>query len=285
MGANILTAIKNIVEFNENDLAEYASTYRIRINAVGEQLEYYLKDAFSSSFKASASQKADLYEAALSYSGNQNNPPDIILKGGDAFEIKKVENLRSALALNSSPPKDRLHSDDTRIIESCKACDGGNWKEKDLFYIVGYAKEGKLQHLFFVHGRCYAASRDVYEKKSDRIKAGVNTLLETLGLESEETNELGKIKKVDPLGITELRVRGMWSIQNPVRVFSGICPIDGSKEFTIVALMSKVKYESFPKSDREALEKEGKIKVSDVKIPDPNNPAKALEAKLISSGW
>jgi len=285
MEPNLLTAIKAILDFNDNDLKEYSTSYLIRINAAGEQLEFYLKDAFAGSFKLPQDKKEEKYLGVFSYLGNQNNPPDLILNKGDAFEIKKVENPGSTLALNSSYPKDRLYSDDSRITESCRASDGGSWKEKELFYVVGYAKEGRIRHMFIVHGRCYAADKKIYERISTPIKSGVQTIINELNLESGETNELGKVKRVDPLGITELRIRGMWSIQNPVRVFSGICPIDDSKDFSLVALLTKTKYESFPKAEREAMEKDGRIKVSDVKIRDPNNPAKAIDAKLIAAGW
>lgn len=285
MQPNLLTAVKNILDFRDNDLKEYSSTYLIRINAIGEQLEFYLKDAFAGSFSLKQGEKEEKYQSIFSYLGNQNNPPDMILNKGDAFEIKKVGSPNSALALNSSPPKDRLYSADSRILESCKACDGGNWKEKDLFYVIGYVKEGMVKHLFVVHGRCYAADKRVYERINDLIKTGVDSVLDELNLEAGKTNELGKVRRVDPLGITELRIRGMWSIQNPVKVFSGICPIDASKEFSAVILMSKEKYESFPKSDREMLEADARAKVLDVKVKDPNNPAKAIEAKIIIAGW
>ena len=50
MANNILRAILNIAAFGNNDLRSYASTYLNRINAVGEQLEFYIKDAVATSF-------------------------------------------------------------------------------------------------------------------------------------------------------------------------------------------------------------------------------------------
>lgn len=287
MQANILCAIRNITGYGNSDLRQYSTKYLNRINAAGEQLEFYLKDAFANSFTLPQDKKEEKYTdgSIFSYLGNQNNPPDVILAKGDAFEIKKIKNASSNLALNSSPPKDRLHSNDTRITEHCRKSDGGNWAEKDLFYVVGHVSEGTVKHIFFVHGRCYAAEREVYERISKPIKREVSSILTSLNLETAETNELGKVKRVDPLGITELRIRGMWHIQNPVRVFSGICPIDESKRFSLIALMTKEKYGKYPKSDIAALEQDGKIKVSDVKIKDPNNPAKTLDAKLIVAKW
>ena len=57
MAHNVLTAISNIVAFSNTDLKSYASTYLIRINAVGEQLEFYIKDALATSFKLPQAKK------------------------------------------------------------------------------------------------------------------------------------------------------------------------------------------------------------------------------------
>ena len=70
-----------------------------------------------------------------------------------------------------------------------------------------------------MQGTCYAANHEVYEKVHEPIKKEVDSVLDSLGLEKAETVELGKVKRVDPLGITELRIRGMWSIENPLKVF------------------------------------------------------------------
>ena len=51
MANNILRAILNIATFGNNDLKSYASTYLNRINAVGEQLEFYIKDSIANSLK------------------------------------------------------------------------------------------------------------------------------------------------------------------------------------------------------------------------------------------
>jgi len=282
MANNILRAILNIAAFGNNDLKSYASTYLNRINAVGEQLEFYVKDAIATSFKLPQAQKQAAYSKAFSYLGNQNNPPDMIIKNSDAFEIKKIESPFASLALNSSPPKDKLRAEDIRITEACRKCESLAWKEKDLFYVIGNAKGGIVKSLFFIHGTCYAASHEVYDKVHEPIKKEVDSVLDSLGLEKGETVELGKVKKVDPLGITELRIRGMWSIENPLKVFENLCKLEGGNKLNLFALMRKEKYLSFPKEDIKDLENNKNISVKDVKIRDPNNPAKLIEAKLIT---
>ena len=101
-----------------------------------------------------------------------------------------------------------------------------------------------------------------------------------MDLEFSETKELGRVNKVDPLGITNLRIRGMWTIQNPLKVYKELFGLNGNG-FQLFALMRKSKYDSFPKEDKTAIEKETGITLKDVKIQDPDNPAKQILAKLI----
>ena len=281
MPNNILNAISNIVSFGTFNLTNYASTYLIRINAVGEQLEFYIKDAIADSLKLPQDKKEAAYAKVFSYLGNQNNPPDMIIKNGDAFEIKKIESPKSALALNSSPPKDKLLANDIRITNACRNCEANKWAEKDLFYVIGHTVGGKIKYLFFIHGTCYAADHGIYEKVHSPIKKEVDSVIDSLGLEKGETVEIGKVKRVDPLGITELRIRGMWQIQNPLRVYENFCKVDDDNKFHLFALMRKEKYDSFPKEDSKKLEANKDISVQDIKIKDPNNPAKLIDAKLI----
>jgi len=163
------------------------------------------------------------------------------------------------------------------ITQACRDCE--DWREKDLIYTIGVAKNNKLQALWFIYGNCYAAGKEIYERIRNKISSGLGELE---GVEFSETKELGRVNKVDPLGITYLRIRGMWHIDNPIKVFDYITGVDGDK-FTANALILKDKYNSFPAQDRENLEKLSSkgLAISDVKIKSPNNPAKLLEAKLI----
>lgn len=289
MCPNVLTAIRSIVEFKNNDLKDYSATYHNRINQVGQQLEYYVKDAICDLFKSVKNQDELAYSRGVfSYSGTQNNPPDIIIANGDAFEIKKIENLKSTLALNNSPPKDQLHSDDPRITKECRKADGGNWKSKEMFYVVGCApkkQKGMLKYLFFVHGRCYAAERETYERLASRLKSNIKPIIESESQEITKTIELGRINRMDPLRITNFRIRGMWEIENPIRVFSYLHGVDERKSFSLAALMTKEKYDSFPKDIRDSIENDKRIISKIVQVKNPNNPAQLLEAQLVTSWW
>jgi len=275
---NILKALLNI---SKNPIADISNRYisngKNRANNMGEALESYVKDLFCDGFDIKDnSEKNKLYSKYFSYLGNQNNPPDIIISNGDAIEVKKIESIGSQISLNSSYPKDRLYSDSPMITQECRECE--NWREKDLIYIVGAMQQDKLKALWFVYGDCYAASKDTYERIRSKISDGVNSLP---NVEFSETKELGRVNKVDPLGITYLRIRGMWGIDNPLSVFGYVTNIEKDKNLTVNAIMLDEKYNSFPRTDRDQIEKTSDLSIEDIQIKSPNNPAKLLKAKLI----
>ena len=96
---------------------------------------------------------------------------------------------------------------------------------------------------------------------------------------------MGRINRVDPLGITNLRIRGMWAIDNPLKVFSYIHKPDLKNNFNLTALMLRNKFESYPREEISSIENDNRILSKDVEIKNPNNPAETLNAKLITLGW
>lgn len=276
---NILKALVNLSQnFTTDIVAHYKSSNRI--NSTGEALEYYIKDLFcGSTHITNIQQKHEIYGEYFSYLGNQNNPPDIMIRGGDAIEVKKIEGVNSGIALNSSYPKNRLHANSPMITQACRTSE--DWQEKDIIYTIGVVRENKLRSLWFVYGDCYAAEDNVYEKIKNKISLGITELSD---VEFAETKELGRVNKVDPLGITYMRIRGMWHIQNPIKVFEYISDRKTNSKFEVNALMLKDKYLSFPEKDRTLLEGLGgrSLSVKDVRIKSPNNPVHMLDAKLIN---
>lgn len=272
--SNILKAINNL---SKNPIVEIKDYYggRNRANSVGGALEVYVKDIFANTISIENEEDCLLkYEEIFSYLGNQNNPPDMMLRGGDSIEVKKIQSSGSALALNSSFPKSKLYSNSPMITSSCREAE--NWNVKDIIYAVGYTTDHSIKWLWLVYGDCYAADQEVYNRIKNTISEGIATIPD---VEFTETKELGKVKKVDPLGITDLRIRGMWHIDNPNKVFQYID--SESDGFKLRALMKIEKYMSFPEEDRLLLENNDLLKISDVKIKNPNNPANLIDAKLI----
>lgn len=276
--SNLLKAIKLIVENPIIKVKDYY-TGRNRANSVGEALENYVKDIFANSFDLSEADRLQKFNEVFSYLGNQNNPPDIILRNGDAIETKKLQSPTSALALNSSYPKAKLFADNPMLTQACKSCE--DWIEKDIIYIIGHTSDTDIKYLWFVYGDCFSANKEVYEKIKKTISSGITEIPD---VEFTETNELGKVKKVDPLGITDLRIRGMWHIENPHKIFSYLNKVDTNAKFQVLCLMKTEKFNSFPDDDKTALQSLTKTNYSfeNTQIKNPNNPAQLLDCKLIT---
>lgn len=276
---NILKAIKRIVD---NPLPDLVSYYKgkNRINSVGNALECFIKDIFADTIiETDEQRKLERYNQVFAYTGNQNNPPDIILKNGDAIEVKKIESLKASIALNSSYPKAKLYSNSPLITSHCRSCE--DWQEKDIIYAIGVPEDKVIKLLWLIYGDCYAADREIYERVTSKIVSGI---MEIPDVEFSETRELGRVNKVDPLGITYLRIRGMWGIKNPLAVYDylNFQPDSGTKTKVIV-IMQESKYMNFPAQDREEIENISNINfnIKNVKIKSPNNPSKLISAKII----
>lgn len=282
MNSNILKAIVNLVNTPHYKLRETYQENHNRANSMGDALEEYIRDIFSGTYNIQdQKERMEKISEVFSYLGNNSNPPDAMLKNGDAIEVKKIESNNSALALNSSYPKHKLYADSNMISSACKNAE--NWTEKDIIYAVGVVDNNKLLNLSFVYGLDYCASEETYTKIKTKIKDGVECIP---GVEFSETKELGRVNKVDPLGITYLRVRGMWGIENPWTVFNYIYSKDTKKEFNFFALINREKYLEFSTEDRNSFEKFVRdnelLFMTEVKVKNPDNPAKLKDAYLIT---
>ncbi len=274
---NILEAIINIVN-NPNLEIRNHYTGRNRANSVGEALEIFVKDAFANiTYAVDERERMERYNEVFSWLGNQNHPPDIMIRNGDAIEVKKTQSVNSDLALNSSYPKSNILSSSKMITQECRTCE--DWVEKDLIYCVGHTDDERVNSLWMVYGNIYAAKHETYQLIKQKIIEGINDIP---NVELADTDELGRVNHVDPLGITNLRIRGMWQIQNPRRVFNYLHNQTNNK-FELVAIIPTSKYLTFPAISKNRIEEFGNpnLTIDDVRVKDPNNPAKLLNAKLI----
>lgn len=274
---NIINAIINLVQNPVTQLVNYYQG-KNRANNAGDALEEYVKDIFANSFDMTETERLGQLNKVFSYLGNNSNPPDAMLKNGDAIEVKKIESDNAALALNNSYPKHTLLSSSPMISSACKSAE--NWTEKDIIYTVGVVKQNNLKHLCMVYGLDYCASEECYSRIKYTIKNGVEAIS---GVEFAETRELGHINKVDPLGITYMRIRGMWGIENPWKVFNYVYKRDMSKEFTFMCIINEAKWNTFDNTQ----ELSGLVQIiqglsiTDIKVKNPDNPAQLNNAKLI----
>lgn len=273
---NIINAIYNLVNNPVVDVVSYYSGNN-RANNSGDALEEYIKDLFADTFDMSDTERLERLNEVFSYLGNNSNPPDAMLRGGDAIETKKIESNNSALALNSSYPKHNLKSDSSMISSACRSAE--HWFEKDMIYAVGIVNGGKLKHLSMVYGLDYCASEECYSRIKATIKEGVEAIP---GVEFAETRELGHINRVDPLGITYMRVRGMWGIENPWRVFEYVYQRDFTKAFNFMCIINEGKWNTFDNTNLITSLTAPGFAIQDVRIMNPDNPAQLVNAKLIT---
>lgn len=274
---NILEAICNIVKHRNFAIRDFYAG-RNRANSMGDALENYIKDAFSNTFEYDNEQsRLEKYAEEFSWLGSQNNPPDIMIRGGDVIEVKKTQSANSSLALNSSYPKADLKYTNPMIISECKTCE--EWTNKDLIYCIGHTSDTTLYSLWLVYGSIYAAKQETYQRIKTTISEGIKEIPDVI---FSDTKEHGRVNQVDPLGVTNLRTRGMWQIENPRKVFNYL-HTSTDNEFELVCIIPNDKYNSFSKSSQtklEAINEQG-FSIENKKVKDPNNPTNLLDCKLI----
>lgn len=275
---NIINAIINLVNNPVTHLVNYYQG-RNRANNAGDALEEYIKDLFANTFEHDETDRLETISRVFSYLGNNSNPPDAMLRGGDALEVKKIESDGGGIPLNSSYPKHTIKSSSNMISAACKRAE--EWTEKDIIYAIGVVKNNTLKHLCMVYGLDYCASEECYSRIKSTIKEGVEAIP---GVEFAPTRELGHINKVDPLGITYMRVRGMWGIDNPWRVFSYVYTRDMTKAFNFMCIINNAKWSTFDNTaELIALSEQNEnLRISDIRVKNPDNPAQLVDAKLIS---
>ena len=276
--SNIIDAIINLVNYKNNTLLQNTAGNN-RANNSGEGLEEYVKDLFAGTFYTEGTRRLESISNTFSYLGNNSNPPDAMLRGGDAIEVKKIETPNSSLALNSSYPKNKLFANSPMISQACKTAE--RWNCKDIMYIVGFVQSNKLKQLSIVYGMDYCADESCYLRIKNTIKESVESIS---SIEFAESRELGHINKVDPLGITYMRVRGMWGIENPWKVFSYTYNRTFDNHFSFMSIINNDKWATFENTSSlmNLTATEPSLTISNIRIKDPNNPANLRDAKLIS---
>ncbi len=275
---DILKAINNISKLENCNIEEVVLSSN-RAVSMGEGLESFVKNAFADTFKTeNQNEKNILFSEIFSYEGSKRTPPDLMLKNGDAFEVKKMEALNSEIQLNSSHPKAKLFKSSSLLNFHCKNCE--IWEEKNFYYIIGHVPKGNnvLSSIWFIDGSLYAADEEVYTSIKDSLS---NVLKNSNEFDFSKTNEIGRINYVDPLKITNLRIRGMWLLQPPYKVFDYLKLYDYNANFQSIALITNENYFNYSEKNRKLIENNSKISITKVLVKNPNNPIQLIESKLI----
>jgi len=277
---NVLVALRNILDRNSCILTPIFRSNG-QPNAAGDSLEYFIKDMFctGASQYQYEHEKLKVYNQYLSWTGNSTNFPDFIIIGGAGVEPKKLNNQSySTLALNSSYPKDYIYPDSQNLPKNINEAP---WTKKNVIYVAGNLNTdtNKLISLWFVYGNTMVADKEVYLKLIEDIRVAIKSTNATL----MKSQELARAKGIDPLKASNLRVRGMYELEHPHKVFGNYTtrddiPKDASK---IYIIMLKSDYENLEdKPDFSLQINSGQLKITEINIPDPNDPKKTLVALL-----
>lgn len=284
--SNILDLVLKYTQVHNPELDDiYSST--TRINRTGDQLEFFVKDLICGTLNINdKNQKIDEHNKVFSWLGSRNHPPDIMIDSGEAIEVKKSRSSTS-VQLNSSTPHHKIRPDDSRIIEDVRQCE--DWSEKDMVYVVGNTDGDQIEKLWVTYGDCWGdnASRynDLADLISQKIAEGVKEL-QYGNLDTEDTNEIGKVYEVDPAGRTRLRIRGMWTIDHPEKCFSQYIQdydtiVENSNPLFFV--IRKSRFDKFSTDKRREINKNPRINVHNVEIEDPSNEDSYINVVILES--
>ncbi len=294
--SNIVNAIINIINYRQTFNGAQNGGGN-RMNANGASLEGFVKDAFAGTFGSPGGNQRWV-NTCFSYLGAANTPPDIILTGGDAIEVKQEKKL-GQLQLNSSCPIDKLYHSNPKLSVKAKACDGGNWQSKDILYVIGTEPQVQFgpKKIWMIYGDCLSPNEQIFRTLEQQIKTAVQAIPNYNWV---PTNELAKAQGVDPLGTADLRVRAMWMLNHPNDLFQyyvsmcilqnggnyanpQIFTFNSNATFQMYVLMTLSKFNSLPQVDKQTILnlRNNNLLIEDVAIADPNNPAVSLYCKLI----
>lgn len=255
----------------------------------GKGLELWAKHFLAQTIEFADTDKIKTkWGKTFSFTGGTNNPPDAMLTGSYAVEIKKTETKAKKvttpsgnLALNSSFPVRTLRAADTHISAECLQAE--RWTEKPFLYIVGLIHEGSnsIRALWLIDGRCLSDHEVVYLNQFNTVKKAI------LDLKSTETKELGRFNSLDTRMRTNLRVRGMWEIEHPARSLKSIFQEIDDQLFTLNCLIPESDFLAAPEEARARLRAHASIGLTSkpVDIPDPTDKTKTMSARLISGSW
>lgn len=290
---NIINAIMSLVEQQEFTIKPVQYPKNIA-NQLGASFEAYGKMLFAGINAGSdEGECAKLLELEFSHLGEQNNPPDAIIRGGDAIEFKKLESDSSCMPLNSSFPKHDLRSDSPFITVACRHAE--RWDKKEILYVVGVVRKNFLNRMWMVYGSEYCASAETYLRLRNSLQSVVRDKIDELGgyIMDESSKEPARVKEgIDPLNITRFRLRAMWEMQTPWMVFreeyqdviAKHRKMWQSKEFEFVAIVGNQKWMTLEnRKDLEVMvdKQTPGLGIYDIHVKNPDNVNQKVRAKMI----
>ena len=286
---NIIDAIISLCDLKDLSVKADGES-KNRINGMGAPFEAFGKKLFAGAFDKTPAECLALIVKEFSYLGEQNNPPDAMIRGGDAIEFKKLAKYNTnSLQLNSLFPKHSLTSTSSFITKKCK--DAEPWTEKDIVYVVGVVVGGLLRRMWMVYGSDYCDVLDEYLKLREAVKDVVRGKIRKLGygMDEKSTEPARVNNRIDHLNVTNFRLRAIWEISSPWVVFKKQyqealkCHEQdfGHRDFELVALINEDKWNELGNADELAKKEKDGLGIYDVKINDPTALDNLRPAKMI----
>lgn len=246
------------------------------LGALGKPFEIFAKNMFAQSLGALSQHVDTAWERTFSWRGSANHPPDFMVRGGDAVEVKTHGNI-GQIQLNSSPPKRTLKVTDPRIQDDCRTCE--EWSEKDFLYFIGLANSEYVKALWLIDGRCIADSAHTYDMIFDKLALTVTDL------GGQPTNEIGRLNKVDPLKATSLRVRAMWQLEHPANVFKAYLLAPEPDAFVLNVLVPAAKWDAYPAEQKEAVSDLRSLGLTIERIEMPDSGTQGQTQQVVHISW
>jgi len=290
---NIIDAIISLTEITNFSVAAYKSS-NDKVKGRGASFEDFARNLFAGSLESDKDERARKLVREFSYLGGDKNPPDAMIRGGDVIEFKKVGNKNTPwLQLNSSSPAQTLQSNSPHIEKKCKNAE--KWKRKDIIYTVGALDKGEVRRLWMVYGSDYCDSNRSYLKLLKSLKNALRHEIKgksQYGYDSDSKEPLRVKSGIDHLNVATLRMRAMWSIQSPWRVFSdqyeaalkkhkSVAHSTGTFEF--VAIINDKKWKALGNAKKllsKSMKKKG-VMVYDVEVRKPDTRDEMTHAKMV----
>ena len=250
------------------------------VSRAGKGLELWVKHFLAGTIgHADKESIKEIWDERFSFHGGINNPPDIMIRNSIAVEVKKTETPGGRIHLNSSWPIRRLTVEDPHITEFCRQAE--IWSEKPFLFVVGLVKPRtkSISALWLVDGRCISDNEAVYESLMAKARAAI------LAAGATKSKEIGRFSSADSLQRTALRVRPMFELNHPSRIFKDIFQSQGTHQFILNVLIPTSSYLQFSEAQRLKLSSQKDLLIRDLEIQDPTSSARLMNATLISGSW
>ncbi len=287
--SDVLQGLAHLIKHSNFQLPSLRGTGGSTSTPTGKPFEIYCKDWLSLLPPNNIIQRQNFYDAAFAYQGSDNNPPDVMFKGGnngDAFEFKKMESQTGTLKLNSSFPKNILHTTSPGLLDSCINCE--SWAQRNFYYIVGRIKPGdeRIAFLWVVDGEFMSTDHSIYESIFTNLQSSVNNFITSNNFRNIASVELGRFRGIDPNDKTVLRARSMWELESPQTTFQNLPGVKLDRDKSVLhALILESKWNQYPLQSQNAITSliglNGFTLSTITNIPDPRKSNNFLTGKLI----